>query len=221
MVFGIGIIFVLEPPPSEMLSIPGVGESACVIQQIVTGGTADRHGLLQKGDVILSVGQKSASHLTKEAIGNFLRGPSGSTVRLEWAKPDGRTGELELARGNAGYWSLKDENDRLKLELRDQVDKTLRQGLYWLKARSWGASKCAIRHLGPTMTASEVVPFTLVFLFFCAGNFILAQNSCWCPRVCLPLSLLVIHTLSLAQCPELIVVSHRQGKPRRETSNPT
>jgi hypothetical protein len=71
------------------------------------------------------------------------------------------------------------------------------------------------------MTASEVVPFTLVFLFFCAGNFILAQNSCWCPRVCLPLSLLVIHTLSLAQCPELIVVSHRQSKPRRETSNPT
>ena len=131
MVFGIGIIFVLEPPPSEMLSIPGVGESACVIQQIVTGGTADRHGLLQKGDVILSVGQKSASHLTKEAIGNFLRGPSGSTVRLEWAKPDGRTGELELARGNAGYWSLKDENDRLKLELRDQVDKTLRQELYF------------------------------------------------------------------------------------------
>ena len=35
-----------------------------------------------------------------------------------------------------------------------------------LNARSWGASKCAIRHLGPTMTASEVVPFTLVFLFF-------------------------------------------------------
>ena len=90
-----------------------------------------------------------------------------------------------------------------------------------LKARSWGASKCAIRHLGPTMTASEVVPFTLEFLFFCAGNFILAQNSCWGPRIFPPLSLLVIHTLSLAQCPELIVVSHRQGKPRRETSNPT
>ena len=90
-----------------------------------------------------------------------------------------------------------------------------------LKARSWGGSKCAIRHLGPTMTASEVVPFTLEFLFFCAGNFILAQNSCWGPRIFPPLSLLVIHTLSLAQCPELIVVSHRQGKPRRETSNPT
>ena len=34
-----------------------------------------------------------------------------------------------------------------------------------LNARSWGASKCAIRHLGPTMTVSEVVPFTLVFFF--------------------------------------------------------
>ena len=32
--------------------------------------------------------------------------------------------------------------------------------IFRLNARSWGASKCAIRHLGPTMTACPV------FLFF-------------------------------------------------------
>ena len=41
-----------------------------------------------------------------------------------------------------------------------------------LNPRSWGASKCAIRHLGPTMTACVVVPFTRIFfVFLCEIHF--------------------------------------------------
>ena len=40
-----------------------------------------------------------------------------------------------------------------------------------LNPRSWGASMCAIRHLGPTMTACVVVPFTRVFFVFLRGKF--------------------------------------------------
>ena len=40
-------------------------------------------------------------------------------VNLGWAKPDGRTGQLHLPRGNAGYWALKDKCDALILKVQE------------------------------------------------------------------------------------------------------
>ena len=49
------------------------------------------------------------------------------------------------------------------------VSKTMAQrAMLWLSARSWGASKCAFRHLGPTMEVGVVVSFTGIFFVFFA-----------------------------------------------------
>ena len=50
---------------------------------------------------------------------DFFKGPSGTVVNLGWAKPDGRTGQLHLPRGNAGYWALKDKCDALIFKVQE------------------------------------------------------------------------------------------------------
>ena len=121
MVFGIGVMFLLEPcPPQIKLSAGIETKDACVIKQIVAGGSADREGTLRQGDVIVLVTGYPAGLHTADEIKDSFKGPSGTVVNLSWAKPDGRSGLIPMPRGNAGYWALKDKADALVMKVLKQ-----------------------------------------------------------------------------------------------------
>eukprot|EP00277_Geminigera_cryophila_P033233 CAMPEP_0173117894 /NCGR_PEP_ID=MMETSP1102-20130122/50622_1 /TAXON_ID=49646 /ORGANISM="Geminigera sp., Strain Caron Lab Isolate" /LENGTH=1021 /DNA_ID=CAMNT_0014022717 /DNA_START=44 /DNA_END=3109 /DNA_ORIENTATION=+ len=138
MVFGIGIIFMFEPCPPQLSLNSGVNtKDACIIKQIVQGGSADREGTLRQGDVIVLVAGEPAGTMSAQEIKDAFKGPSGTAVNLEWAKPDGRSGAIRMPRGNAGYWALKDQSDALvwkvqevEKELSDARDKASRHQTY-------------------------------------------------------------------------------------------
>lgn len=109
---------------------PGVGlffhESGgkIKVKTIVSGGSAERDGRIQVGDILIAIdgvdvrGQSQAAPFFR----NLITGPEGSTVRLKMLRGEGSTAfgyELELFRGTPEYFAGLEQERRNEEELGD------------------------------------------------------------------------------------------------------
>jgi C-terminal processing protease CtpA/Prc len=83
---GVGIVF------------QGTEDGGLKVSSIMPNGPAAASGLVQEGDLLISVNRVSIDGMTDQQLARNLLGPFGSKVTLGLEKPDGRLLEAELVR---------------------------------------------------------------------------------------------------------------------------
>jgi len=107
---------------------PGVGlffhevNGRIMVKTIVSGGSAERDGRVQVGDVLIAVdgtdvrGSGNSGHVFR----NMIVGPEGSTVRLKLLRGEGVNAfgyEVELLRGSPEYFAGLEQERKYEEEL--------------------------------------------------------------------------------------------------------
>jgi chromosome segregation ATPase len=97
----------------------GIDEELRVnVKDIVAHGSADRDGRVTPGDNILAIQGINVLQLgSLEVCRKHLKGPSGTSVRIDIGKASGETLSVTLERGNAGYWALYDTLHKANLDI--------------------------------------------------------------------------------------------------------
>eukprot|EP00287_Rhodomonas_sp_CCMP768_P012757 CAMPEP_0196724054 /NCGR_PEP_ID=MMETSP1091-20130531/6069_1 /TAXON_ID=302021 /ORGANISM="Rhodomonas sp., Strain CCMP768" /LENGTH=350 /DNA_ID=CAMNT_0042066139 /DNA_START=52 /DNA_END=1104 /DNA_ORIENTATION=+ len=101
------------------------------VKTIVSGGSAERDGTVQVGDVILAVDDREVVGEPLPVLRSLILGQQGSSVKITFQRREG--GEVlqfdaKLIRGTAEYFqaqtasrSMEDEIDQLRLQLRQAL----------------------------------------------------------------------------------------------------
>jgi len=101
------------------------------VKTIVSGGAAERDGLIQIGDIIVAVDDREVIGEPLPVLRNLILGQQGTTVKLTLQRREGgevHQFETKLMRGTAEYFqslsatrSMEDEIDQLRLQLRQAL----------------------------------------------------------------------------------------------------
>ena len=76
--------------------------SDIVVNHLIRGGSAERSGKVQSGDVIVSIDDRDVRGKGVGEMRNFIVGPEGSTVNLGFVR-DGQSFTVALLRGSPEY----------------------------------------------------------------------------------------------------------------------
>jgi hypothetical protein len=76
--------------------------SDIVVNHLIRGGSAERSGKVQAGDIIISIDDKDVRNKGVGEMRNFIVGPEGSTVTLGFMR-DGGSFTVALLRGSPEY----------------------------------------------------------------------------------------------------------------------